>query len=352
MHQQEGSPATAYSPWINLGAYRVPLSSIRIGPQQRRQHLEWPHRHRRHVTCMCVPDGVPMGIAVRAEPPPAIYYLYHLHRGDPVKHSRWCPHYAPPPPQLEPGPDTVPQEAGQFHDQPPLAATLDSVVAMASLNLWRPSFLEKRTYFRVRYRLIEAAKHFDIGGGATLGESLYVPPIWDNDVKTLAQAEWDLFLDMLNSDPESPQTAYVLGLAKSYEVRPGWTAPRLLLSSHLTPFWLDEIPTLLPFPAEKGHHWLVLLKLRSSRSKLRYRVVDGASILMSKNWIPVHSTAHARLADEIAPTQQLLAPLAHDSDTAWAVPDFIVEGDDRQRYLLGPFGARRPSTPSSQAARP
>ena len=343
------------SPWIDVGRYRVPLSSIRIGPKERAHHLSRSHRQNTPVTCLCTPQGVSMGVARRSDPQPT-YYLYHLHRGDPTLHSPSCPHYLPAqePPPHPPQPVQAPSPTPHHPDAAPpqdaspdapasAALYLDRLIAAAGLNKWHPSFLDKRTFYRARFRLIEASKSVESASDCILGESLYFPPMWDPATKDLAEEEWRIFVEMLNAQAEAPHPfGYVLGLAKSLEVRPDWTAPRLLISSHNTPFWLDKNPALLPFPADKGNHWLVLLQLAPSRSRHGYRVSDAAAVLLSSRWIPCFTSAHAKLADELAQSNlSFTASLSHDVHTSWAIPDFIVQAPDGHTYRHGLFGATR-----------
>jgi hypothetical protein len=148
---------------------------------------------------------------------------------------------------------------------------------------------------------------------------------------------------MLHAQPDAPHPfGYVLGIARSLEVRPDWSAPRLLVQSHNTPFWLDNNHSLLPFPAEAGTHWLVLLQLTPSRSRHGYRVKDAAAALLSSRWIPCFSPAHAKLADElVASSVSFTSPLAHDLQSSWSIPDFIVHAPDGCTYRHGLFGATR-----------
>lgn len=338
------------STWIDVGRYRVPLSSIRSGTQDRAHHLGRVYREKRHVTCMCVPGGVEMGVALRSDTHNT-YYLYHLHRGDPGLHHRSCPHFSEQSPALQqPAPAQQPQQPPPL-ETTDLEAQLERLIAAAGLQHWQPAFLEKRTFYRARFRLIEAAKSVDCSPAHTIGESLYFPPIWDPSLKDIVQQEWQLFIEMLNSaQPSSNTCGYVLGLVKSIEVRPDWSAPRLLLASHHTPFWLDHKPSLIPFPADPGHHWLVLLKLAPSRSRHGYKVLDGASVHLSANWIPCATSAHARLADELATSgATFTASLARDEQTSWATPDFLVQGKDGHLYRHGLFGASRVPNPVLQS---
>ena len=338
------------SPWIDVGRYKVPLSSIRSGTQDRAHHLGRAYRDKRHVRCMCVPAGVAMGVAFRGDPQPT-YYLYHLHRADPALHHRSCPHFAEQQvaPSVEPHPVRHPIDASSG-TQAGLHQLLERLVCSAGLNVWQPTFLEKRTLYRARFRLIEAAKALDVEPGHVLGESMYFPPIWDPSQKHIAEEEWRLFVEMLHVDPPPVHPfGYVVGLAKTVDARPDWSAPRLLLASHHTPFWLDHNHSLIPLPADQGHHWLVLLKVAPSRSRHGYRVVDGASLLLSSCWIPCMTAAHARLCDELSQSGvTFTAPLPHDPLTAWSAPDFLVQAPDGFLYRHGLFGATRVQAPQAE----
>ena len=293
-----------------------------------------------------------MGVARRAEPKPT-YYLYHLHRSDPALHNSGCPHFAEPeiapdPQPLAPaasGADSVSAQANVD-----LGLALERLVCAAGLNVWKPSFLEKRTLYRSRFRLIEAAKSVDIDGERTLGESMYFPPIWDPSQKHITQEEWRIFIETLHSAPsQAHPCAYVVGLAKALEARPEWSAPRLFLAAHHTPFWLDHNHSVIPFPADHGHNWLVLLKIAPSRSRHGYKVVDGAALLLSSGWIPCLTAAHARLADDLAGSGvAFTAPLPHDRATSWAAPDFIVQAPDGNLYRHGLFGVTRVNAPPAE----
>lgn len=338
------------SPWIDVGRYKVPLSSIRSGTQDRAHHLGRVYREKRQVLCLCVPGGVPMGVACRTDPQPT-YYLYHLHRGDPALHHRSCPHFAehPAAAPVEPQPERDPVDASPG-TQTDLDLVLERLVCSAGLNVWQPAFLEKRTLYRARFRLIEASKSVDVDPGHVLGESMYFPPIWNPAQKHIAEEEWRLFVEMLHVDPPPAHPfGYVVGLAKAVEARPAWSAPRLLLASHHTPFWLDHNHSLIPFPADQGHHWLVLLKLARSRSRHGYKVVDGSALLLSSGWIPCMTAAHARLADELSQSGvNFTAPLPHDRLTSWSAPDFLVQAPDGSLYRHGLFGATRVQAPQPE----
>lgn len=287
-----------------------------------------------------------MGVALRNEAPP-IYYLYHLHRGDPSLHAIDCPHfiaqeYVERAPQL--AKTDLPEEAPSSADSDAnLPAVLDQLLVGAGLNKWQANWLGKRSFVRVRARLLEACLHVKTPhSGSPLAECVYFPPLWDPSLKEAIEEEWGIFLATLTLSKNGGGRAYVMGTARSLEVRPDWSAPKLQLASHNTPFWLTGIPSLIPYPADPNHTWLVLLELAASQSKQGYRVVDGASMLLSAQWIPAHSHAHAHLADHlVSEGLAFTASLAHDPTTAWSVPDFTYTAADGVLCRRGPFGTVR-----------
>ncbi|TXH00012.1 MAG: DUF1173 family protein [Nevskiaceae bacterium] len=337
---------------IDVGRYIVPLASIRGSVKDRAHHLRLVYSQGATVRCLCVGQGIEMGVARRSDDPP-IYYLYHLHRTDPSLHGPACPHFIAQSVggiegtsrHLDHPPDATPQASSYDYS---LEALLDDLVVEAGLNEWRSAWRNKRTFFRFRTRLLEASLRVAVPGTqGLLADSVYCPPIWDPAQREAIDDEWSLFIATLNASTDANQRGYVLGVVKSFEVRSEWTAPRLLLNHHHTPFWLGDVPSLLPFPPDAGQAWLVLLELVASRSKHGYRVKDGAALLFSAHWIPVHSTSHGRLADQMVDQGvSFTAPLAHDANTAWALPDFLYTSGDGVTWRRGPFGSARVSRPS------
>ena len=362
-------------PLIDLGRYQLRLSALRANTVSRRQHLEPLYRSGGVATCLCSTSGVPMGIANRSSEP-ALFYLYHLHRPDPLRHSVTCPNRvelaealtqaqpaAPAAPPAPPPPPALPHQLPvvashavvrapvlqprlalpQKADPEPagMSGLLDTLFKVSGLNTWKPAFLGHRSYFQVRYRVIEAAKRISPIPGATLADMLYVPPLWDPARRDDINFEWETFLSLLAPNCEgSVPRGVVFGLVRGLEFRPQWTAPALRLADFRDRFWLDNVPDLLPHILEPGDRWAVLLAVELNQQNRRPVVVDAAATRVSAQWIPVFSRAHAELADRFVDSgQAFTAPLASDRTTAWAVPDFVLR-IGAESFIEGPTGRR------------
>jgi len=354
-------------PLIDLGRYQLRLSVVRANAGSRRQHLEPIYRGGGVATCLCCNRGVPMGVAKRSSEP-AVFYLYHLHRPDPLLHALSCPNRVEPVEGSTEQPVPPPQKLGAAAapSAPParvvrasvleprlvlpskadstpsgLSGLLDTIFKVAGLNTWKPAFLGHRTYFQVRYRVIEAAKRISPLPDSTLADMLYVPPVWDPALREDINFEWETFLSFLA--PSSKGTVprgVVFGLVRGVEFKPQWSAPALRLADFRDRFWLDNVPDLLPNVLEPGDRWVVLLAVELNPQNRRPLVVDAAAMRVSSQWIPVFSRRHADLADRMVEAgQAFTSPLASDSSTSWAVPDFLLRIDG-QGFIEGPSGRR------------
>lgn len=376
---QTSSPLDPMSdPLIDLGQYQVRLSMVRASTSSRRQHLAALHERGTKPKCLCVPHGVEMGVAKRATDP-ALFYLYHLHRPDPLLHALHCPNRVDPEARSSEAGDGA-AAAGEplggaihrvapstkvrerplaFVDAPILeprriqpqpvqpagpigmSGLLETLFKEAGLNTWRPAFAGHRSYRQVRYRLIEASKRIEPLPGRALSDLLYVPPQWTPTKKEDINFEWETFLELLqpSADGVVPR-GVVFGLVRDIEARPEWSSPAIKLADFRDRFWLDDVPELLPQPLESDARWVVLLAVEMHEFRRRPRVVDAAAMRVSANWIPVFSRAHGLLADHLVQAgEAFTAPLASDKATAWAVPDFIVRTSEGS-FVHGPSGRR------------
>ncbi len=333
-------------PFIDIGNSQVRLSALRHDASSRARCLSGLYRSASSARCMCTELPVEMGVAKRNEAP-GIYYLYHLHRTDPTLHHPQCPHRIEQTDnsssqKTEPA-DNRPSDSSNLvvHTplleprpiRPPGAATitglgalLEAVVHSAGLDIWHPGFITHRSYFQARFRLIEASKRIRPFGSATLADILFIPPTFDKAKRDDLDFEWKYFLDQLQPTQEMTiPRGVVMGRVRSVQFKDGWSAPRIQLSESNLSLWLDNCPKLIPQEPTEEFTWLVLLAVEVSPETGKLKVIDGAAMRITPQWLPVFTPAHAALANDLV-SQKLsfVSSLLTVSDSSWAVPDLIL----------------------------
>jgi hypothetical protein len=349
-------------PYIDLGHTQAPLSAIRHDTQSRVKFLAPLYRSGAPARCLCSETPVEMGVTRRNHPRP-VFYLYHLHRGDPLLHEINCPHRVEQDDQAGQEPISTDKNAGLSLErdvaslvvhtplleprridsgQPDaitgLPALLETVLHTAGLNAWHPGFISHRSYKQARFRIVEASKRIRPFGSFTLADIMFFPQVWDQAKRDDLEFEWQCFLDQLQPTPEQVPRGVVVGRLRSIAFKPGWSAPMLKLAEWKEPFWLDGCRNLLPVEAvTEEFSWLVMLAVESQPTGAKLRVVDGAAIRVTPQWLPVYSAVHAEFANFLVQDRMSFSTSLHtDQATAWAVPDFVVpeRGADRARRIF------------------
>lgn len=332
-------------PFIDIGRRQVALSQIRLDTQTRKVYLSDLYRSTTLALCLCCDNPIQMGVARRAGTVP-VYYLYHLHRGDPNLHHEQCPHrvesseaqvsspdgsnhqeitessslvvYTP---SLEPRPidPSLPNSISK------LSVLLQSVLCCSGLNVWHPGFIAHRSYSKVRSRIIDASKRIRPFGTLTLDNILFMPPQWNAASVDSINSMWNSFLEVLRPTPDNMiPRGLIIGRLRNIEKRPGWSAPRIKLSEFNISFWLDKCPNLVVDECSDSFSWLVMLVVELDQATRKLHVIDGASIRITAQWIPVFSPAHASQANYLVESEiPFVASLHTDELTKWAVPDLL-----------------------------
>jgi len=340
-------------PLIDLGASQVRLSAVRHDQQSRSDYLGPLYRSGAPAWCLCGPTPVEMGVARRVDRG-HIYYLYHLHRGDPSLHQAQCPHRVeseqdnqaatpseadcPAPPVATGDPSTVVVHVPALEPRvvrPPafdgltgVPALLDCLLLGSGLNAWHPGFAGHRSYYHARFRLIEASKRIRPFGSSTLADVLYFPPPWDPAKKDDIEFQWQWFVDQLKPRPDGAvPRGVIMGKVREFETRPGWSAPRIRLADSRIYLWLDGCPGLFGAHPPPEHNWVAMLVVEASANASKLRVVDGSASLISPQWIPLASPAHvAHAAELVKQGTPFVAPLRCDPATSPSYPDLLVTG--------------------------
>ena len=342
----------ADDPLIGLGEGRtVRLSAIRATPDSRSYYLSVLHSSSARPVCRCVPDGVPMGIGRRTAGLVRPYlYLYPLHRSDGELHARLCPNrHSSSAPGLEGAtPASELPQGVQHHSEsevgPPEQASvrfvLERLLAEAGLNLWLPTFEGHRTYGQVRHRLMAASVDLATRLDDPIPHRLYIPPVFAMSHKAAIE---DAFQAFIAPATDSTARRFIFGKIRDVEIRPdSWSAPRLRLVETNEQFWLNQVPCLVPLPFDPTLRWVALLEIRPSpRAKAGFTVVDAAASLVTEQAVPVHSPAHAALADSLVGSRSSFrSSLEADPDTAWAFPDLVLTPADGPPARLAPQPCR------------
>lgn len=213
-------------PLLHLpGQRQMHVSEVTASPQTRAQWLAPHSGNGGDVLCLCRPEGIPMGVGHRRLPT-EIYYLYPLHRLDPLRHALGCPHRSPTS-QAQPREDATTrplveirdgyvnvQLAGSLSkihrpvDVPPrnapraptvsersptspsasLSLLSEILWSQAALNHWTPGFRGRRSYTVVRRRLLDAARLIAVRRRA-LHRRLYIPPAFREADRAAINAE-------------------------------------------------------------------------------------------------------------------------------------------------------------------
>ena len=304
---------------------------------------------------------VEMGVARRGDKIP-VYYLYHLHRGDPALHSPQCPHRIEHEGPLAQSTQSEPKSDGKQDSddtgslvvhtplleprqiQPPrvpaltgMAALLEAVLRTSGLNAWHPGYFSHRSYYQARYRLMEACKKIRPFGATTLADVLFMPQLWDQAKREELESDWQCFLEQIHPTADHVPRGVIIGRLWYIAKKPEWTAPMIKLSEWKHPFWLDACPNLIADAPSEDWTWLVMLAVEVQPGSYKLRVIDGAAMRITPQWLPVFSGAHANLANDLVHQRVSFTTSLHtDPATSWAVPDFVASSRDGQPRRIFP----------------
>jgi hypothetical protein len=236
------------------GQKRMRVSEVTASAQTRAQWLA-PHCGKGgDVLCLCRAEGVPMGVGHRRLPT-EIYYLYPLHRLDPLRHALGCPHRSPAsqaqpredgtmrplvevrdgyvnvelagslskidrpvdaPPRSSPRSPTV-SERSPTLPSASLSLLLEILWSQAALNHWTPGFRGRRSYNVVRRRLMDAARLIAVRRRA-LHRRLYIPPTFRELDRAAIDAELLQWLNLLRRRGNRQPCGFVGGLLRTLRV--------------------------------------------------------------------------------------------------------------------------------------
>lgn len=348
-------------PFIDLGRFQKSLSAIRHNPQSREIFLAPLYHSGSPARCLCSDTPIEMGVARRRDKVP-VFYLYHLHRGDPTLHHPRCPHRI----EYEGSVGQTASEAATVNLNQPgeeggglvvhtplleprrikpmhspalvgLPALLEAVLLISGLNAWHPGFISHRSYSQARYRLLEAARKIRPYGATTLADVLFMPPIWNEGKRDEIEGDWQGFLDLMQPTEECVPRGVVMGRLRSINVKPEWSAPMLKLSEWRHAFWLDACPRLITEGPSENMSWLVMLAVEMSPTATKLRVIDGAAMRITPQWLPVFTVAHAHFANDLVQQKTSFTTSLHtDPATSWATPDFVVSSREGQARKIFP----------------
>lgn len=385
--------------WIQTPAGRVP---VRVATQDRASRARWLgpyHGTDGVVRCLCRRDDpIPMGVGCRTAPQET-YYLYPLHRTDPVRHAWGCPHRvsgsgtglgsAKPVVELKNGRINVnletPLRRGTVRDDDEdaeskkqekpdgtgrdrsasargkLLTLLQVLWSEAELNVWRPGFAGRRSYGVIRERLLEAADAIAVKGQA-LGPRLWVPAPYRPEREAERDAAMQGWLARLQPNAKGQRWyGLVVGLLRGIHApRPGSIAVevahwrwRLWVPAERWPSWarrwaLDRYREDGGDTAEPSEPaMLIALVLREEGRKgpwLAVRELAVMPIADTDCWIPVDSGHERRLVQHLVNEgRRFWKPFAVEIDQEQArgegelVPDVVLE-DRADRLHLEVLG--------------
>ncbi len=374
-------------PMIELpDARRIALSIIESDSGTRSRYLARYHGNAGNVLCLCRYEGIPMGVAHR-ETPQNTYYLYPLHRSDPLRHAPACPHhFTPSTKDTEGEPPTLPvvevrdnkvnininaplyrgQARGELSDaekeqeeaekkeskrtpEPPgkPLSLLEFLWSQAQINIWRPFFAHKRSYAVIHRRLLEVAANLQIRRN-DLAPLFYCPPPYHPDREEGIRKGRDVFLSHLAIRPNGRKWyGYVVGQLKTVEVterndyviRLAHFPMKLHMSSKdweaLRNRWFAGQDS----PEDPEHPIFILAHVERHEGKKHPWLYahDIACLFLSdkESFLPVRTGPERYLAQRLVAEQRAFRkPLAVEMEGQGApLPSFILEDRDDRVHL-------------------
>jgi hypothetical protein len=374
-------------PVIELpGTGRIALSVIETDSGTRSRYLSNHRGNAGNVLCLCRYEGIPMGVAYR-EFPMSTYYLYPLHRTDPLRHAPVCPHhFVPSTKDMEGVVPTLPvvevcdnkinininvslyrgqargelteaekeQEARESKKAKRVvpasgkpASLLEYLWAQAQINVWRPFFAGKRNYAVIHRRLQEAVVNVQIRRN-NLAPLFYCPPPYHPDREEEIRKGRDAFLSQLAVRTNGRKWyGYIVGQLKSvdltdrddYVVRLTQFPMKLHINSkdwkRLREVWFAGKDS----PEDPEHPVFLLVQVeRYEGAKWPWLYVhDIACLFLSDNesFLPVLSGHERRLAQRLVAEQRAFRkPLAVESEEpGLPLPGFILEDREDRIHM-------------------